>query len=240
MFKKILIIIPTYNEKENILKLLIEVLNVSPAIEVLVIDDRSPDSTGALVKEYLKKEPRVQLIEREKKLGLGSAYVLGFKKALEGDYELIFEMDADFSHDPAYLADFIKEAENYDLVIGSRYLHGEIRVVNWPLPRLFISLVANWYIRLITGLPIDDSTSGFKCFRRSVLLAVDLDKIHSDGYSFQVEMNFLVFKKGFKIKEIPIIFNDRISGKSKLDRKSVWEMFWLVWKLRLGKIFQKR
>lgn len=239
MFKKILVIIPTYNEKENIENLLNQVLAAALQIDILVVDDNSPDGTARIVKNYQKTNPKVLLIERPKKMGLGSAYILGFKAALEKNYDLVFGMDADFSHDPAYLPQFIKEAQNFDLVIGSRYLHGEIRVVNWPLSRLFISLAANWYVRLITGLPIYDSTSGFKCFRRRVLETIDLNKIISDGYSFQVEMNFWVYQNNFKIKEIPIIFNDRIAGKSKLDRRSVWEMFWLVWKLRLMKNFGK-
>lgn len=239
MFKKILVIIPTYNEKENIENLLNQVLAAALQIDILVVDDNSPDGTARIVKNYQKTNPKVLLIERPKKMGLGSAYILGFKAALEKNYDLVFEMDADFSHDPAYLPQFIKEAQNFDLVIGSRYLHGEIRVVNWPLSRLVISLAANWYVRLITGLPIYDSTSGFKCFRRRVLETIDLNKIISDGYSFQVEMNFWAYQNNFKIKEIPIIFNDRIAGKSKLDRRSVWEMFWLVWKLRLMKNFGK-
>jgi dolichol-phosphate mannosyltransferase len=235
--EKILVIIPTYNEKENIRELMIKLLQVVPDLEILVIDDNSPDGTGGLVSDFQKSEKRVYLLQRPQKLGLGSAYLAGFKWALERDYQLIFEMDADFSHDPAYIGEFIEAAKTSDLVIGSRYLHGEVRVVNWPLSRLFISQTANWYVRLITGLPIYDCTSGFKCFRREVLEKINLNKIHSEGYSFQVEINFLAHQKGFRIKEIPIIFNDRICGRSKLDRKSVWEMLWLVWLLRLRKIW---
>ena len=237
MVEKILVIIPTYNEKENIRELMIKLLQVVPDLEILVIDDNSPDGTGGLVSDFQKSEKRVYLLQRPQKLGLGSAYLAGFKWALERDYQLIFEMDADFSHDPAYIGEFIEAAKTSDLVIGSRYLHGEVRVVNWPLSRLFISQTANWYVRLITGLPIYDCTSGFKCFRREVLEKINLNKIHSEGYSFQVVINFLAHQKGFRIKEIPIIFNDRICGRSKLDRKSVWEMLWLVWLLRLRKIW---
>jgi dolichol-phosphate mannosyltransferase len=239
MNKDISVIIPTYNEKENIRELLPKILAAYPDMEILIIDDNSPDGTAQVVTGLLAQEPRIHLLERPGKMGLGSAYLAGFKWALARDYQLVFEMDADFSHDPEYIKDFLWAMADYDLVIGSRYLHGEIRVVNWPLTRLFISQAANWYVHFITGLPVADSTSGFKCFRRAVLEKIALGRIHSEGYSFQVEMNFLACQNGFRIKEIPIIFNDRISGRSKLDRHSVWEMVWLVWWLRLKTFFQR-
>jgi dolichol-phosphate mannosyltransferase len=230
---KSLIIIPTYNEKENITRLLNSIFELQiDNLEVLVIDDNSPDGTGEEVKRYMKKDQRVHLIEREGKLGLGTAYVTGFKYALEKDYQYIFEMDADFSHDPKYIPDFLKAIEEADLVIGSRYLTG-INVINWPLQRLILSYGANCYTRLITGMPIKDATAGFKCFRREVLEAIPLDQVKSNGYSFQIEMNFKVWKRGFRIKEIPIIFIDRTVGSSKMNKKIMLEAALMVWKLKI-------
>lgn len=227
-----LVVIPTYNEKENIRRIIDAVLGQGGGIEVLVVDDNSPDGTGAIVDEMSKTGPRVHVIHREGKMGLGSAYIAGFKWALAGtDAKYVFEMDADFSHDPGAIPEFLRAIADCDLVVGSRYLNG-ITVVNWPLQRLILSTGANIYTRKITGLPLKDSTGGFKCFRREVLEALPLDTIRSDGYSFQIEMNFFCWKKGFRIREIPIIFTDRRVGVSKMSRKIVWEAAFMVWRLR--------
>lgn len=228
---RILIVIPTFNEKDNIKKLIPMIMEYLPAADLLVVDDKSPDGTGAAVKVIMKKNKRVKLIERAKKLGLGTAYVEGFKYALAKKYDIIFEMDADFSHDPSYLPVFIEMLKTNDLVIGSRYLNG-LSVVNWPLRRLVLSKLANLYAKIITGLPLTDLTSGFKCYKSSVLKAIDFDKIHSDGYAFQIEMHYKVWEKSFKIKEIPIIFVDRHAGSSKMSRKVILEAAWIVWKLK--------
>jgi dolichol-phosphate mannosyltransferase len=230
--EKKLIIIPTYNERENIQRLLEPVLSVDPGIEVLIIDDNSPDGTGELVDKIVSSNSRVHVLHREGKLGLGSAYRDGFRYALEHDYELVFEMDADFSHDPRYLPDFLEEAKDSDLVVGSRYVSG-VNVVNWPMRRLLLSYGASFYTRMITGMPIKDPTGGFKCFHRRVLESLDLSRIQSDGYSFQIEVNFKVWRKKFKIKEIPITFVDRHSGTSKMNRKIVVEAVWMVWWLKI-------
>lgn len=231
--EKILIIIPTYNERENIVPLLDRIFQLGiQHLHVLVIDDNSPDGTAEEVKKYQQTNPSVHLIRREGKLGLGTAYVEGFKYALANGYDLIFEMDADFSHDPKYLPDMLEAIKDADLVIGSRYLTG-INVINWPLRRLMLSYWANTYTRLITGLPIKDATAGFKCFRRKVLEAIPLEKIRSNGYSFQIEMNFKAWKRGFRIKEIPIIFYDRTQGSSKMNKKIMVEAALMVWKLKL-------
>ncbi|MCU0638359.1 MAG: polyprenol monophosphomannose synthase [Candidatus Krumholzibacteria bacterium] len=227
-----LVVIPTYNEKENIRRIIDAVLGQGAGIEVLVVDDNSPDGTGAIVDELSKTAPRVHVIHREGKMGLGSAYIAGFKWALAGtDAKYVFEMDADFSHDPGAIPEFLRAIADCDLVVGSRYLYG-ITVVNWPLKRLMLSTGANIYTRKVTGLPLKDSTGGFKCFRREVLEALPLDTIRSDGYSFQIEMNFFCWKKGFRIREIPIIFTDRRVGVSKMSRKIVWEAAFMVWRLR--------
>ena len=230
--EKILIIIPTYNERENIQKLLEPVLSVDPGIEVLIIDDNSPDGTGEMADKIASSNPRVHVLHREGKLGLGSAYRDGFRYALEHDYELVFEMDADFSHDPRYLPNFLEAAKDNDLVVGSRYVSG-VNVVNWPMRRLLLSYGASFYTRMITGMPIKDPTGGFKCFHRRVLESLDLSRIQSDGYSFQIEVNFKVWRKKFKIKEIPITFVDRHSGTSKMNRKIVIEAVWMVWWLKI-------
>jgi len=227
-----LVIIPTYNERENIEKIIASVLDQGTGIDVLVVDDSSPDGTGRIVDALAEKNPRVHVMHREGKLGLGSAYISGFKWAIEStDTKYVFEMDADFSHDPNAIPDFLEEIKENDLVIGSRYLNG-ITVVNWPLRRLILSYGANIYTRIITGLPLKDSTGGFKCFRREVLEQLPLDTIRSDGYSFQIEVNFLCWKKRFRIKEIPIIFVDRRVGISKMSKKIVWEATFMVWRFR--------
>ena len=227
-----LVIVPTYNERENIIKLIDAVLAQSPSIDVLVVDDGSPDGTGAIVDARADVDQRVHALHREKKLGLGTAYVAGFRWALERDYQLIFEMDADFSHDPEHLPQFLAAIENADLVIGSRYRDGRVTVVNWPIARLLLSYFANVYARFVTGLPLYDTTAGFKCFRRKVLEAIDLTDVRSNGYAFQIEMHFRVWRKKFRIEEIPIVFVDRTEGTSKMSRKIVREAVWMVWRLR--------
>ncbi len=201
-------------------------------LEVLIIDDNSPDGTGAVADGLAAGDPRVHVIHRAGKMGLGSAYVAGFRYALERDYDAVFEMDADFSHNPDSLPVFLKELENADVVLGSRYLHG-VTVVNWPLKRLILSYGANVYSRVITGIPIKDLTGGFKCFRRRVLEALDLSRVKSDGYGFQIEINYKAWRKGFRIREIPIMFVDRHAGESKMNRRIVREAIWMVWWLRL-------
>ncbi|MBC8385564.1 MAG: polyprenol monophosphomannose synthase [Candidatus Cloacimonetes bacterium] len=227
---KALVIVPTYNEAENISSIIDEILLRDKILEILIVDDNSPDGTAQIVDEKRENNKRIHILKRKAKLGLGSAYVAGFKYALIENFDFIFEMDADFSHDPDMLPIFIEEIQNNDLIIGSRYLDG-MNVVNWPLKRLLLSYFASKYVRLITGLPINDPTGGFKCFRRSVLEAIDLDKILSDGYSFQIEMNYRVWRKKFKIKEVPIVFTDRRNGKSKMSKKIVREAIFVVWKL---------
>ena len=232
---RILIIIPTYNEIENIERIIREIRNIQSSIHILVVDDNSPDGTGQKIKELKKSLENIFLIEREGKLGLGTAYVAGFRFALKNGYEYIFEMDADSSHDPKEIPNFLSAIGEADLVIGSRYIRG-VNVVNWPLRRLILSYAANRYTRIITGMPVCDATSGFKCFKREVLEAINLDEIRSGGYSFQIEMNFKAWRKGFQLKEIPIIFIDRAIGKSKMSKKIVREAAWMVWKLKLKSI----
>jgi dolichol-phosphate mannosyltransferase len=238
MIEKSLVIIPTYNELENLPKLIPAVLSQDESIHILIVDDGSPDGTGKYVKEEMKKNDRIHILEREKKMGLGTAYIAGFKYALQNNYDFIFEMDADFSHDPNELKNFLIAIKENDLVLGSRYIYG-VRVLNWPMARLLLSFFASVYTRIITGMPIKDATGGFKCFRRKVLEAIDLDKVKSNGYSFQIEMTFKAYSKGFKIIEIPIVFIDRVKGKSKMSKKIVREAVTMVWKLRLQHIFGK-
>jgi dolichol-phosphate mannosyltransferase len=234
--KKVLIIIPTYDELENLPKLLPEVLSKDEIIDVLIVDDNSPDGTADWVENEMKNNPRIKLIKREMKMGLGTAYIAGFKYALENNYDYIFEMDADFSHDPDEIQNFLSEIKTYDLVLGSRYKEG-VNVVNWPMRRLMLSLFANMYTRVITGLHVRDATSGFKCFRKEVLQAIDLDAVKSNGYAFQIEMTFKAWKKGFKIKELSIVFTDRVKGTSKMSKKIVREAIVMVWKLRFASMF---
>ena len=233
---KALVVIPTYNEVDNIGRIVPEVLKQGPQFDVLVVDDNSPDGTAQIVKQLQAEHgSRVHLMERQGKMGLGTAYVAGFRYALEGSYDYVCEMDADFSHDPRVLPRFLEAIQDADLVLGSRYVTG-VNVINWPLRRLLLSYGASFYTRIITGLPIKDPTGGFKCFRRQVLQAIDLEKVHSNGYSFQIEMSFRAWKKGFRIKEIPIVFTDRVGGKSKMSPQIVREAIWMVWKLKLQSI----
>jgi len=237
--EKTLVIIPTYNEIENVEKMISTVTGLPEAPDVLIVDDNSPDGTGTKVKEISINNKNVHLVERSGKLGLGTAYIEGFRYALERDYDLIIEMDCDFSHDPKDVSRLLKEIKNYDLVIGSRYIQG-VNVVNWPLKRLLLSIGASFYTRIITGMPLKDATSGFKCFRRKVIESIDLDNIHSNGYSFQIEMHFRTWKKDFRIKEMPIIFTDRVDGNSKMGKAIVREAILMVWKLRFPYIFGKK
>jgi len=231
-----LVIVPTYNECENIDPLLDRLLALPHGLEVLVVDDASPDGTGDRVAVRAASDARVHLLRRAGKLGLGSAYREGFRYALDHGAEYVFEMDADFSHDPDAIGEFLVQAQDVDLVLGSRYLHG-VTVVNWPLDRLILSYTANLYTRIVTGLPVKDATGGFKCFRRRALEGIRLERVKSDGYAFQIEMSFKCWKRGFRIKEIPIVFVDRRAGVSKMNRKIIWEAAWMVWRLRLTDLF---
>ena len=230
--KKTLVIIPTYNELENLFTLIPEVLSKDENLDILIVDDNSPDGTGDYVQSEAERNDRIKLIRRGKKSGLGTAYITGFKYALVHNYDYIFEMDADFSHNPNMIPRFLKEMKKSDLVLGSRYKDG-VNVVNWPMRRLMLSMFANIYSRVVTGLPVRDATGGFKCFRKEVLQAINLDEVKSNGYAFQIEMTFKAWKKGFKIKEVSIIFVDRVKGTSKMSRKIVREAIVMVWKLRV-------
>jgi dolichol-phosphate mannosyltransferase len=235
---KAFVVIPTYNEADNVRPLTRAVLEQHADIHILFVDDHSPDGTGLIIDELVASNDRVNVLHRSGKLGLGSAYREGFKTALAMGADYLLEMDADFSHDPASLPLFLSAIQQYDLVIGSRYLNG-VSVVNWPIRRLILSYFASVYTRWITGLRLRDCTSGFKCFRRSTLEAVELDRIESDGYSFQIEMNYRCMEKGLRITEIPIIFIDRHAGSSKMSRRIVIEAVIMVWKLRLGSIISR-
>ncbi len=230
--ERALVIVPTYNERENIARLLEAVLAQDQRLELLVVDDGSPDGTGAIVDGEAEINPRVHVLHRARKMGLGTAYLAGFAWALEHGYDYVFEMDADFSHDPAHLPAFLRAIEETDLVLGSRYRDGKVTVVNWPIGRLILSYFANVYARAVTGLPVWDATGGFKCFRRSVLEDIDLTKVRSNGYAFQIEMSFRAWKRGARIVEIPIVFVDRTEGQSKMSRSIVREAVWMVWRLR--------
>jgi len=230
--ERALVIIPTFNESENIARLIVTILDQDSRLEVLVVDDGSPDGTGAIVEALAANDPRVHILHRPRKMGLGTAYIAGFKWSIERKYDLTFEMDADFSHDPGHLKNFLHVVETADLVLGSRYTGGKVSVVNWPINRLLLSYFANIYARWVTGLPVFDSTGGFKCYRRSVLAAIDLDRVRSNGYAFQIEMSFRAWKKRFRIVEIPIIFVDRTEGHSKMSKAIVREAVWMVWLLR--------
>jgi len=233
MRERALVVIPTYNEAGNVPNIVPQVLAQDPRLEILVVDDNSPDGTGQLAAAIAAKEPRVHVLHREGKLGLGTAYLTGFRWALDRGYDYVFEMDADFSHDPEHLKQFLKAIEEADLVLGSRYLGGKVTIVNWPMPRLLLSYCANVYARWVTGLRIWDLTGGFKCFRRGVLEAIDLPRVRSNGYAFQIEMSVRAWRKGFTLKEIPIVFVDRTEGQSKMNKAIVREAVWMVPRLRL-------
>jgi dolichol-phosphate mannosyltransferase len=230
--EKGIVIVPTYNERENITRIVPLILAQDSRLEVLVVDDNSPDGTGILVDEMSAADPRVHVLHRSEKAGLGKAYLAGFKWALAEPYNYIFEMDADFSHDPSHLPEFLAAIKTSDLVLGSRYRDGKVTVVNWPIMRLLLSYAANIYARAVTGLKLWDTTGGFKCFRREVLEAIPLDDVRSNGYAFQIEMSFRAWKKKFRICEIPIVFHDRTEGESKMSKHIVREAIWMVWRLR--------
>ena len=239
MTERALVIVPTYNELTNLGQIVPEILDQDERLDILVVDDNSPDGTGELADQLAAENPRIHAIHREGKQGLGTAYIAGFRWALERDYEYMFEMDADHSHDPKHLPQFLEAAQDADLVLGSRYLGGRVTVVNWPMSRLFLSYSANIYARMVTGNKLCDATGGYKCFRRRVLEAIDLDSVKSNGYSFQIEMSFRARRKGFRIVEIPIVFVDRTDGESKMSGAIVREAIWMVWRLRLQALFRR-
>jgi len=230
--ERALVIIPTYNERENLPKIVPLVLEQDARLEVLVVDDNSPDGTGELAEALASASGRVHALHRAGKLGLGTAYLAGFRWALEHGFDYVFEMDADFSHDPRHLPTFLAEIGDADVVIGSRYLNRRVTVINWPMSRLMLSYFANVYARWVTGLRLWDSTGGYKCYRRAVLEGIDLDRVRSNGYSFQIEMSFRAWRKGFRLKEITITFSDRSEGRSKMSGGIVREAVWMVWRLR--------
>ncbi len=231
--RRALVIVPTYNERENLPRLIPSILAQDPRLEVLIVDDASPDGSGELADSLAEREPRLHVLHRQGKLGLGTAYLVGFRWGLEREYDVMFEMDADFSHDPKHLPLFLQAIQEYDVVLGSRYLEGRVTVVNWPITRLLLSYFANVYARWVTGLPVADATGGFKCFRREVLSDLRLDRVGSSGYAFQIEMNLRAWRRGFRLGEIPITFVDRDEGESKMSGAIVREAVWRVWQLRL-------
>lgn len=235
MAERFLVILPTYNESTNLPRIVPLILGQDPRLDILVVDDNSPDGTGRLATDLAGLNPRVHVLHRPEKAGLGRAYLAGFRWALERKFDLVFEMDADFSHDPKFLSDLIARTGTADLVIGSRYQTG-VNVINWPMSRLLLSYGANRYARCITGLPLTDCTGGFKCFRREVLQAIPLEKVRSNGYAFQIEMSFRAWKKKFRLVEVPIVFTDRIEGSSKMSKAIVREAIWIVWWLRLASL----
>jgi dolichol-phosphate mannosyltransferase len=233
---KTLVVTPTYNEADNIELFISQVLSQGKDIEILIVDDNSPDGTGNIVAEMVEKNSNIHMIRRPGKMGLGTAYVEGFKYAIANKFDYILEMDADFSHNPVEVPRFLEKMKTCDLVVGSRYTNG-VRVVNWPIRRLLLSYSANVYTRVITGMSLKDATGGFKCFKREVLEAINLDNVRSNGYAFQIEMNFKTWSKGFKVCEHPITFVDRAVGVSKMSRKIVYEAVFMVWKLKFRKMF---
>ena len=235
MSERALVIVPTYNESRNLPQIVPLILSQDRRLEVLVVDDNSPDGTGKLADGMAAHDDRIHVLHRPGKQGLGRAYLAGFRWALEQKYDFVFEMDADFSHDPKFLPRFLDAVREVDLVIGSRYKTG-VNVINWPMSRLLLSYFANRYARFVTGLPLTDATGGFKCFRRRVLEAIDLDRVKSNGYAFQIEVSFRAWRKGMRLAEIPIVFVDRVEGQSKMSKRIVREAVWMVWWLRLRSI----
>lgn len=238
MPERFLVILPTYNESQNLPRIVPPILAQDPRLEILVVDDNSPDGTGRLANDLAGVNPRVHVLHREKKEGLGRAYLDGFAWGLQRGYDLLFEMDSDFSHDPKFLPDLIAAAQDADLVVGSRYKTG-VNVINWPMSRLLLSYGANLYARWITGLPLTDATAGFKCFRREVLAAIPLEKVRSNGYAFQIEMNYRAWRKKFRLREVPIVFTDRVEGNSKMSKAIVREGVWIPWWLRISSLFRR-
>jgi dolichol-phosphate mannosyltransferase len=233
---KTIVVIPTYNERENVPRLLPQVLGQAPDLEVLVVDDQSPDGTGALVAELGRQDARIHLLSRPVREGLGPAYKDGFAWALAHGADVVIQMDADFSHAPEMIPQFLKELAGCDVVLGSRYLKG-ITVVDWPIERLLLSYFGNWYVRRVTGLPMRDTTGGFKCWRRSALEAVNVAGVRSNGYAFQIEMTYRAWRRGLRIQEIPIIFMDRTVGDSKMTKRISLEALWIAWYLRAAHLF---
>lgn len=235
--ERFLVIVPTYNEIDSLPRKVPLILDQDPRVEVLVVDDASPDGTGALAEDLGRQDPRVHVLHRAKKEGLGPAYLAGFRWGLERSYDLLFEMDADISHPPEALPRMINLSGAFDVVVGSRYVDGRVTVSNWPMSRLLVSYFGSWYARTITGMPVRDATGGFNAWRRRVLEAVDLDRVQSNGYAFQIELKYRAFRKGFALVETPILFTERDFGESKMSKKIVREAIWRVWWLRLQAIF---
>jgi len=238
MDERALVIVPTYNERDNIEPLAARIRALPRKVDLLIVDDNSPDGTGEIADRLARKHKQVHVLHRTEKNGLGRAYIAGFKWALERDYELIMEMDGDFSHNPDDIPKFLEAARDADLVLGSRYCDG-IRVINWPLGRLMLSMSAGLYVRLVTGMPFTDPTGGFKCFRRRALEALDLDAVTSNGYSFQIELSHKIWRQGLRVAEVPIIFTDRFIGTSKMSRDIVWEALWIVFALLIEHKFRR-
>jgi dolichol-phosphate mannosyltransferase len=237
MAESFLVILPTYNESQNLPRIVPSILEQDPRLDVLVVDDNSPDGTGRLATDLAGLNPRVHVLHRPQKQGLGRAYLAGFAWGLERGYDRMFEMDADFSHAPKFLPDLLTAVdEGADIALGSRYKTG-VNVINWPMSRLLLSYFANVYARWVTGLPLTDSTGGFKCFRKEVLAAIPLEQVRSNGYAFQIEMSFRAWRKGYKLVEVPIVFVDRTEGTSKMNKAIVREAVWMVWWLRLARVF---
>jgi dolichol-phosphate mannosyltransferase len=234
-----LVVVPTYNERENLPPLMQRLLALPVAVDVLVVDDNSPDGTGKLAEEWASTHPSIHVLHRSEKNGLGRAYLAGFKWAIEQGYECVFELDGDMSHNPDDIPMFLEAARGADLVLGSRYLNG-IRIINWPLSRLMLSKGAATFVQKVTGMPFTDPTGGYKCFRRRALMSIDLDAVHSNGYSFQIEMTHKLWRKGMTIVEVPIIFTDRFQGRSKMSRSIMFEAFWMVWRLLVQNRFRRR
>ena len=236
---RVLVVMPTYNERENLPRVVPLVVESHPAVEILVVDDASPDGTGALAEDLAREEPRIHVLHREGKGGLGGAYIAGFQWGLARDYHLFFEMDADLSHPPDRIPDMMDEARSHPVVIGSRYVDRRVNVVNWPITRLIISVFGSVYARVITRLPVMDATGGFNCWHREVLEAVKLERIRSNGYAFQIELKLRAWRQGFQPREIPIVFTERETGESKMSKRIVLEAVWKVWELRLRDLFGK-
>jgi len=234
---RFLVIVPTYNERENLPRKIPLILQQDERFDVLVVDDASPDGTGEVADEIAAADARVHILHREAKDGLGRAYLAGFAWGLQRDYDLLFEMDADISHPPEALIRFLLAAQDHDVVIGSRYVNGRVNVLNWPMSRLFISVFGSWYARTITGMGVRDATGGFNCWHRRVLEAVSLDRVRSNGYAFQIELKYRAFRKGFSLHEIPILFTERDEGDSKMSKRIVREAVWRVWWLRIADLF---
>lgn len=231
-YSKSVVVIPTYNESDNVERMLQTLKHLYPELNVLIVDDNSPDKTAQIVKNFQASHPNVHLIEREGKLGLGTAYMAGFKWSLEKGYDYVALMDCDFSHDPKDVEALLTAAQTSDLVVGSRYIGG-IRILNWPMKRLLLSYFASIYTRIITGMKIRDTTGGFKCFKSTTLKTIELDKVFSNGYSFHIELKYRTWKKGLKLQEVPITFSERREGQSKMSNKIIREAIWAVWRLRL-------